>query len=112
MPELVAFSVVAILLMGGYWSLVIFPKQRAFKKHNQTVRLLKPGDEVITFGGIIGTITEMDTESGIAYVNIADGVDVKVLTAALTRPYEPDDVALNAQIGIDPSAETRIRSRV
>ena len=112
MAEFVAFSVVIILLLGAYWSLVIFPKQREFKKHNQYVRTLGLGDEVITFGGIIGTITSMDSEAGVAYVQIAEGVQVKVLTAALSRPYQPDDVALHAQVGIDPSAETRIRSRV
>jgi preprotein translocase subunit YajC len=98
--------------MGGYWSLVVFPKQRAFKKHNLYVRTLAVGDEVITFGGIIGTITSLDNDSGVAYVNIANGVEVKVLTAALSRPYQPDDVALNAQVGVDPTAEARIRSRV
>ena len=112
MQEFVAFSVVLLLLMGGYWSMVVFPKQRAFKKHNQYVRVLGPGDEVITFGGIIGTISTMDAEAGIAYVKIADNVEVKVLTAALTRPYQPDDVALQSQIGVDPSAEARIRSRI
>jgi preprotein translocase subunit YajC len=112
MQEFVAFSVVMLLLMAGYWSMVIFPRQRAFKKHNLYVRTLGPGDEVITFGGIIGTIISMDAAAGTAQVRIADGVEVKVLTAALTRPYEPDDVALSAQVGVDPTAETRIRSRV
>ncbi len=109
MPEFVAFSVVILLLLGGYWSLVVFPKQRAFKKHNEYVRLLGPGDEVITFGGIIGTITSMDSDAGVAYVRIAEGVEVKVLTAALTRPYVPDEVALYARVGIDPAAEKEVR---
>src|SRR5258706_11386705 len=112
MQEFVAFSVVILLLMSGYWSMVIFPRQRAFKKHNIYVRALGPGDEVITFGGIIGTLISMDAEAGVAYVRIAEGVEVKVLTAALTRPYQPDEVALHAQVGVDPTAETRIRSRV
>ena len=112
MAEFVAFSVVIILLLGAYWSLVIFPKQREFKKHNQYVRTLGLGDEVITFGGIIGTLRRVDSEHGVAYVQIADGVEVKMLTAALTRPYQPDDVALNAQVGVEPGAETRIQSRV
>ena len=111
MAEFVAFSVILVLMMGGYWSMVIFPKQRAFKKHNQYVRELGTGDEVITFGGIIGTITSMDAQAGVAYVKIADGVEVKVITASLTRPFEPDEVALSAQVGVDPAAEGRIRSR-
>jgi preprotein translocase subunit YajC len=109
MPEFVAFSVVILLLLGAYWSLVVFPKQRAFKKHNAYVRTLGSGDEVITFGGIIGTITSMDSEAGTAYVKIAEGVEVKILTAALTRPYEPEQVALHAQVGIDPAAEREVK---
>src|SRR5215468_5415023 len=112
MPEVVAFSLIVILLLGGYWSFVILPKQRDFKKHNQLVHNLGVGDEVITFGGIIGTITGMDTQAGVAYVKIADGVEVKILTAALSRPYDADDVALNAQVGVDPEAEAKLRSRV
>ncbi len=112
MQEFVAFSVVILLLMGAYWSMVVFPKQRAFKNHNQYVRTLGPGDEVITFGGIIGTIVRMDAEAGIAYVEIAQGVEVRLLTAALTRPYQPEDVALHSQVGVDPAAERKIQSRV
>ncbi|SRR5258706_10794086 len=112
MAEFVAFSVVLLLLLGGYWSMVILPRQRAFKKHNVYVRQLGSGDEVITFGGIIGTITSMDAEAGVAYVRIAEGVEVKVITASLTRPFQPDDVALNAKVGVEPGAESRIHSRV
>jgi len=112
MPEFVAFSVVVLLLMGAYYSMIILPKQRAFKKHNQYVLTLKPGDEVITFGGIIGVITKMDTEAGVSHVEIAQGVEVRVLTAALSRPYEPEEVSLQSQVGVDPNAERRLRSRV
>ena len=112
MSEFVVFSVVVLLLMGAYYSMIIMPKQREFKKHNQLVRQLGAGDEVITFGGIIGVVSSIDPDAGVAYVQIADNVEVKVLTAALSRPYQPDDVALNAQVGVDPSAEVRIRSRV
>ncbi len=107
MEEFVAFSVVIILMLAAYWSLVIFPKQRAFKKHNLYVKTLGVGDEVITFGGIIGKITMMDAESGVAYVQIAEGVEVKVITASLTRPYLPEEVALNARIGVEPGIEAQ-----
>ena len=111
MEEFAVFSFVVILGLLAYWSLVIFPRQRDFKKHNQYVQTLKVGDEVITFGGIIGTINSMDTQSGVAYVKVAEGVELKMLTASLTRPYVPDDVALNAQVGIDPVAEAKLRGR-
>lgn len=101
--EIVAVAIVLTLALAGYWSLVIFPKQRDFKKHNQYVRSLATGDEVITYGGIIGTITRMDGDAGVAWVKIAEGVEVKVLTAALSRPYVPEEIASNAAIGVERS---------
>ena len=109
--EIVAVLVVLVLVLAGYWSLVIFPRQQAFKKHNQYVRTMHVGDEVITFGGIIGQITKLDADAGIAYVRIADGVEVKLLTAALTRPYTSDDVSLNARIGVEPGVEAQLQRR-
>jgi len=111
MQEFVAFSIVIILLLAGYWSLVIFPKQRTFKKHNQYVRTLGVGDEVITYGGIIGQIISMDVDSGVAEVKIAEGVIVRMLTASLSRPYLPEDVSVNARIGIEPGIEAQAERR-
>jgi preprotein translocase subunit YajC len=107
MSEFIAFSTIIILILLAYWSLVIYPKQRDFKKHNKYVRSLNVGDEVITFGGIIGVITRMDKESGVSYVKVADNVELKLLAAAVTRPYVPEDVAFNANIGVeDPAAQS------
>src|SRR5688572_20348014 len=94
--EIVAVGIVLILILAAYWSFVVFPKQRDFKKHNNYVLTLRVGDEVITYGGIIGTIARMDQDSGLAWVKVAENVELKMLTAALTRPYVPDEVAANA----------------
>ncbi|HVO44650.1 MAG TPA: preprotein translocase subunit YajC [Aggregatilineales bacterium] len=111
MQEFAAFSVVIILALAAYWSMIVYPRQRAFKKHNQYVLTLQPGDEVITAGGIIGTISSMDAESGTAMVKVADGVELKVLTAALSRPYVPEEIALSSKIGVEPEAEAQANSR-
>jgi preprotein translocase subunit YajC len=109
MGEFVAFSFIIILLLAGYWSLVLFPKQRDFKKHNQMVTGLRAGDEVITFGGIVGTIIQIEPEAGVAMVKIADGVVVKCITASLSRPYVPDEVSMSARIGIEPGIENQLQ---
>jgi|SRR5579859_122871 len=111
MQEFVAFSIVILLLLAGYWSLVIFPRQQTFRKHNQYVRALKVGDEVITYGGIIGQLTRLDVDAGIAYVKIAEGIEVKLLSVALDRPFKPEEVSLSAKIGIEPGAETQLEQR-
>lgn len=111
MAEFVAVAFVLLMLMAAYWSFVILPRQRLFRKHNQFVRTMAAGDEVITAGGLIGTITLMDADHGVAYVRIAEGVEVRVLTAALSRPFDAEEVALTAQLGVDPTADQRLQQR-
>ena len=100
MPEFVLVFAVLALILGGYWALVIFPKQRAFQHKQKMVRSLHIGDEVVTYGGIIGKIIDIDVDQGTSQVEIADGVRIKLLTAALQQVYDPNQVAYNAKLGM------------
>jgi preprotein translocase subunit YajC len=97
MNEIIVVAVVLVLGLGAYWSMVIFPRQREFQKQQKYVRGLSIGDEMITYGGLIGKVIEIDTEIGIAYVEIAEGVVVKMVAGALLRPYVPEELAEAAQ---------------
>lgn len=99
MEEILLVGLVLLLALGAYWSMVIFPRQREFQKQQSYVRSLKAGDEMITFGGIIGRVLEIEADKGIAHVEIADGVVVRVVTASLLRAYDPEELAQNAQQG-------------
>ena len=98
MQEFVLLGVVLVLGLGAYWSLVIFPRQRDFQKQQKYVNTLNVGDEMITFGGIIGRVMTVEPEKGIATIEIADGVVIRVLAASLMRPYDPEELALSAQL--------------
>ncbi|NDJ60582.1 MAG: preprotein translocase subunit YajC [Chloroflexi bacterium] len=93
MEEFVILGLVLILGLGAYWSLVIFPRQRDYRKQQQYVRTLAVGDEMITYGGIIGRVVELRADEGIALVEIADGVVIRVVSASLLRPYDPEALA-------------------
>ncbi len=99
MGEWVTLAVVMALVLAGYWSLVIFPKQREFSKRQRFARTLSEGDEVITAGGIIGRVLEIHGSEGIAIVEIAPGVIVRAVTASLLQPFDPEELAYNAQLG-------------
>lgn len=98
--EIIAVFVVLVLVLGAYWSLVTFPKQRDFQKRQRFARELTEGDEVITYGGIIGKVRYIDAEKGVADVEIAEGVTIRLITAAIMQPYDADEIAHNAQIGL------------
>jgi preprotein translocase subunit YajC len=94
-----AFSAtILLIIIVGYWSLAVFPKQRAYKKHVRYVETLQVGDDVITYGGLIGTVTKLDEEIGIATIRIADGIEVRILAAALQQPYDPEEIAKSIQL--------------
>lgn len=106
MLEFVFVFFVLVLILGGYWALVVFPKQREFQVKQKVVRSLHVGDEVVTYGGIVGKIIDIDPDSGISYVEIADGVTIKLLTVALQQVFDAEEIARNAQMGMQNSQPT------
>jgi preprotein translocase YajC subunit len=96
--EIIAVGVVLALGIGAYYSLVLFPKQRDFQKRQNFVNALTPGSEVITAGGIIGTVRDVLPEEGVAFVEIADGLVVRMIAASLLAPFDPDELKRNVQM--------------
>lgn len=103
MLEFVLVFLVLVLVLGAYWTMVVFPKQREFQVKQRVVRSLHVGDEVVTYGGIVGKIIDIDPDSGVSYVEIADGVQIKLLTAAIQQVFDAEEIARNAQMGAQNS---------
>jgi preprotein translocase subunit YajC len=96
--EFIFWTTIIIIILAGYWSLVVFPKQRDYKKHVEYVKTLEVGDEVITYGGLIGEIVALEDDYGTARLRIADGVEVRIITAALRQHFDADEVARNIRM--------------
>ncbi|GIL12449.1 MAG: hypothetical protein BroJett038_11690 [Chloroflexota bacterium] len=103
MQEFALLAFIMALALGAYWAMVIFPKQRAFEKRQRYIQNLSIGSEVITYGGIIGKIISIETDEGIAHVEIANGVTIRLVTAALVQPYDPE--TLKRDMGIKTDEE-------
>ncbi len=58
---------------------------------------LKRGDKVVTSGGILGTITKLDTASKTVEIEIASGVTVHVLKHTLTELVDNSPIAKEAE---------------
>lgn len=108
MQEIILLAFVMALAMGAYWSMVVFPKQRDFQKRQRFVRNLAEGDEVITAGGIIGRVVGLEAEQGIAYVEIADGLVVRMIAASVLTPFDPEELAKNARMGLQEEAPSEV----
>jgi preprotein translocase subunit YajC len=45
-----------VAVFAIFWLLIIRPQQKKQKKHMERVASLKPGDKVVTSGGVFGTV--------------------------------------------------------
>ena len=67
-----------ILIFVIFYFFLIRPQQKKVKEHKQMVANLKRGDQVITSGGIVGTVERvMDNDR--AEVVIADDIKVEIV---------------------------------
>ncbi len=71
-----------------FYFLLIRPQQKRVKEHAELIRSVEPGDDVLTTGGLYGTITTIDGQ--IAELEIADGVVVRIQRAAVAELIEWD----------------------
>jgi preprotein translocase YajC subunit len=98
MAEFILVVFVLILAMGAYWVFVLMPRQREFTQRQQMARQLIAGDEIITGGGLVATIQRIESDEGVAYIDLAKGVQVRILTAAILDIYDPNEIAKNTNI--------------
>jgi len=73
--------VMPIALIAIMYFLMIRPQMKRAKEHKSLLDKLARGDEIITSGGIAGTIT--DIGDNFVTVEVADGVRVRVQKAAV-----------------------------
>lgn len=72
-----------ILIFVIFYFLLLRPQQKRAKEHEEMVAALKPGDEVITNGGIYGKITRVGEDA--ITVEIAEKVRVRVTPSSVSR---------------------------
>jgi preprotein translocase subunit YajC len=65
-----------VVLFAVFYFLLIRPQQKRVKEHKAMTETLKKGDEVVTFGGVLGRVTEL----GDAFIDVevSNNVIVKV----------------------------------
>ncbi|MGL4425624.1 MAG: preprotein translocase subunit YajC [Cetobacterium sp.] len=66
-----------------FYFLLILPNKKKQKKHQEMLESLKEGAEVITSGGIKGTISNIGSE--FLSIRVDKGVNIQVLKNSITR---------------------------
>jgi len=82
-----------ILIFFVFYFLLIRPQQRKVREHQKLLDALKKGDEVITSGGIHGTISAI--RGNVVDLKIAEEVKVVIsknaISTVITSPASPEE---------------------
>jgi len=76
-----------ILVFVIFYMLIIMPSRKKQKRHQQMVEQLKPGDKVVTSGGIYGTV--MGVQKDRIELKIASNVKVDITKTAVAAILTP-----------------------
>jgi preprotein translocase subunit YajC len=80
------FILVLLLLM---WFMLIRPQRRRLMETQRLLDSLAVGKEVVTAGGLYGTVTALEDDE--ARLEIADGVEVRVAKRAIAAVLSDDE---------------------
>jgi preprotein translocase subunit YajC len=105
------FFLFIILALAAMWLIVIRPQRRKAKLQQSMQSELAIGDEILTAGGVYGTVTRIDDDNDEVGVEIAPKVEIRLARRAIaahltehapdaateTIEPEPDDASNDAE---------------
>ncbi len=82
-PNPLAMLFPFVMMFGIFYLLVFRPQSQARKTHERMLKQLKKHDEVVTTGGLFGTVVNVKEET--VTLRIDENVRVEVERTAITR---------------------------
>jgi preprotein translocase subunit YajC len=77
----VVIAIYLVILVAAFYLLIVRPQRRNALVRRQLLNAVEVGDEIVTSGGVYGTVLAIDDET--LDVEIAPGVVVKVARGAV-----------------------------
>ena len=84
------FLIFLVLGFGLMWLLIVLPQRRRTQSHETMITELKPGDYIVTAGGMYGTVTDLGEDD--LGLEIAPDVEVRVAKRAVGAVIPEDEI--------------------
>jgi preprotein translocase subunit YajC len=95
-PQSLTNMVIPLVLMGVvFYFLLIRPQQKQAKEHQKLLTGLKKADEVVTQGGMLGTVVQVEDRT--VTLDVGGGTKVRVLKANIIGPWVEKPVTAPAK---------------
>lgn len=79
-----------VAMFALLWLLLIRPQRQKQARQQQMLSSVRPGDEVLTVGGLYGLVVEVEDDDDLV-VEIAEGIHVRVARRAVADVVPPDE---------------------
>ena len=84
------FFLVLLAMFAFLYFLLIRPQRAQQRKHGEILAALKPGDEVLTAGGIYGEVVQLDEER--VMLEIDEDVRIAVARRSIASIVPPEEL--------------------
>jgi preprotein translocase subunit YajC len=95
---MIAFVYLAVLVVA-FLLLIVRPQRRQVAAHRALVATLRVGDEVVTSGGIFGTIQDLKDET--VELEVSPGIVLRVARGAIAQRVGPVEEEPTGDVGDD-----------
>jgi preprotein translocase subunit YajC len=99
----VEFLIVMVLVLVVLYVVTIRPQRQRQAAQQTMIERAEVGDDVLTNGGIYGTITEAEGDDIV--VEIADGLSVHMTRRGIAAVLPPEDEEEDEEVAVDAEAE-------
>lgn len=82
--------ILIVAMFALLWFLLIRPQRQRQQQQQQMLDAIKPGDEVLTVGGMYGIVEEVE-EDGNLIVEIAEGIQVRMARRGVAGVEKPEE---------------------
>ena len=83
-----------ILMFVIMYFLLFRPQAKKQKEMRKMLDSLQSGDQVMTIGGVYGTIVGFDKKEQVAILKVADNVKIRVIRSSISRKVTSDETGL------------------
>lgn len=80
--------IMMVAIFAIFYFIMIRPQQKKMKEHKKMLDAVKKGDEIVTAGGIYGTVEGVNADT--LTVKIAEGVKVKITRGSVGDVVKPE----------------------
>jgi preprotein translocase subunit YajC len=85
--------IILIALFALFWLFIIKPQRNRLNAQRELHSSVGPGDEIVTMGGLLGHVREVNDDDDTLVVEIAPGTNVRVARRGVAAIIPPEETA-------------------